>query len=127
MEFTKYNKIITVLWVLGILAFVGYAYFATNETNPEYRSNISLITNQEIITVSIVLIILTIFSLILKGSTNRLTNLIVSSIFGIGFLAVFIDAATVNFIGIYNLMMGIDIIIMIIIIVFAYRMPKSQV
>ena len=112
--------------MLGILAFVDYAYFATNETNPEYRSNISLITNQEIITVSIVLIILTIFSLILKGSKNRLTNLIGGSILGIGFLAVFIDAVTVNLMGIYNLMMGIDVIIMNIIIVFAYRMPKSQ-
>lgn len=127
VELTKYAKRFVVLWLLGILAFVGYVYFATNETNPEYRSNISLTTNQEIISVLIVLIVLTILSVILKGSTNRLTNLIGGVILLIGFLAVFIDAITVNFSGIYNLMMGVDVIIMIIIIMFANRMQKTQV
>jgi len=32
----------------------------------------------------------------------------------------------VNLSGIYNLMMGVEMIIMIVIIVFAYRMPKTQ-
>jgi hypothetical protein len=126
VELTKYTKRFVVLWLLGILAFIGYVYFATNETNPEYRSNISLTTNQEIISVLIVLIVLTILSVIPKGSTNRLTNLIGGVILLIGFLAVFIDAVTVNLSGIYNLMMGVDVIIMIIIIVFANRIPKTQ-
>jgi hypothetical protein len=72
---TQYNKRIVVLWVLGILAFLGYAYFATNEI-PVYRSNISLVTSQEIVTVSIILVIFAILSLILKISTNRLMNII---------------------------------------------------
>ena len=126
VELTKYTKRFVVLWLIGILAFIGYVYFAINETNPEYRSNISLTTNQEIISVLIVLIVLTILSVILKGSTNRLTNLIGGVILLIGFLAVFIDAVTVNLSGIYNLMMGVDVIIMIIIIVFANRIPKTQ-
>jgi hypothetical protein len=126
VELTKYTKRFVVLWLLGILAFIGYVYFATNETNPEYRSNISLTTNQEIISVLIVLIVLTILSVIPKGSTNRLTNLIGGVILLIGFLAVFIDAVTVNLSGIYNLMMGVDVIIMIVIIVFANRIPKTQ-
>ena len=125
VELTQNNKKIVVLWILGLLAFVGYAYFATNETNPEYRTNISLTTSQEIISVSIVLIVLAILSVILKGSTNRLTNLIGGSVLGIGFLAAFIDAVTVNLSGIYNLMMGAEVIIIIIIILFAYRMPKT--
>lgn len=126
VELTKYTKRFVVLWLIGILAFIGYVYFATNETNPEYRSNISLTTNQEIISVLIVLIVLTILSVIPKGSTNRLTNLIGGVILLIGFLAVFIDAVTVNLSGIYNLMMGVDVIIMIVIIVFANRIPKTQ-
>ena len=125
VELTKNNKRIAVLWILGILAFVGYVNFATNETNPEYRSNISLVTNQEIISVLIVLIVLATLSVILKGSTNRLTNLIGGLVCLIGFLAVFIDAVTVNLSRIYNLMMGAEVIIMVFIIVFSYRMSKT--
>ena len=122
---TQYNKRIVVLWVLGLLAFLGYAYFGTNEI-PVYRSNISLVSSQEIATVSIVLIIFAVLSLILKGSSNRMMNIIVGSVLGLGFLAALVDGVTVNLSGIYNLMMGVEVIIMIIIIVFAYRMPKTQ-
>ena len=124
IELTHYNRRMVVLWVLGILAYLGYAYFATNETNLEYRSNISLINSQEIITVVIILIILAILSIILKGSMNRSTNLIGGAVLGLGFLAAFIDAVTVNLNGIYNLMIGTEVIIMIIIILFSYRQPK---
>ena len=123
---TKNNKIITVLWVLGILAFIGYVYFAINETNSEFKMNISLTTNQEIISLLIVLTVLTILSLVLKGSTYRLVNLIGGVVCFIGFLAVFIDAITVNLYGIYNVMMGVDVIIMIFIIALSYKIPKSQ-
>jgi len=126
VELTKNSKMIVAFWVLGILAFIGYAYFATNETNPEFRSNISLTTTQEIVSVLLVLVALTVLTLILKGSTNRLTNLIGGTVVGIGFLAVLIDAVTVNLNGIYNLMMGAAVIMMILIIVVAYRMPKQQ-
>ena len=124
-EITKNNKRIAVLWVLGLLAFFGYAYFGTNEI-PVYRSNISLVSSQEIATVSIVLIIFAVLSLILKGSSNRMMNIIVGFVLGLGFLAALVDGVTVNLSGIYNLMMGVEVIIMIIIIVFAYRMPKTQ-
>jgi hypothetical protein len=126
VELTKHNKRIAVLWVLGILAFLGYVYFATNEANPEFRTNISLTNNQEIISILIVLIVLAILSVILKSPTNRLVILIGGVVCFLGFLAALIDAVTVNFSGIYNLMMGIEVIIMIILIVFAYRMPKTQ-
>ena len=125
VELTQYNKRIGVLWVLGILAFFGYAYFGMNE-NPVYRSNISLVTNQEIIIVSVILLIFAVLSLILKSSTNRWTNIIAGFVIGFGFLAAFVDGVTVNLSGIYNLMMGIVVIIMIIIIVIAYRIPKTQ-
>jgi hypothetical protein len=48
-------------------------------------------------------------------------------VLGLGFLAALVDGVTVNLSGIYNLMMGVEVIIMIIIIVFAYRMPKTQI
>ena len=126
VELTKHNKTIAVLWVFGILAFLGYVYFATNETNPEFRTNISLTNNQEIISLLILLIVLAILSLFLKSSTNRLVILIGGVVCFLGFLAALIDAVIVNFSGIYNLMMGIEVIIMIIIIVMAYRIPKTQ-
>ncbi len=126
VDLTKHSKRITVLWVLGILAFLGYVYFATNETNPEFRTNISLTNNQEIISILIVLIVLAILSVILKSPTNRSVILIGGVVCFLGFLAALIDAVTVNFSGIYNLMMGIEVIIMIILIVFAYRLPKIQ-
>ena len=120
------NKKIVILWVLGILAFIGYAYFGINEI-PVYRSNISLVSSQEIATVSIVLIIFAILPLILKDSLNRSLNIIGGSVFGVGFLAALVDGLDVNLSGIYNLMMGVEVIIMIIIIIFAYRMPKTQI
>lgn len=126
VELTQSNKRIVVLWVLGILAFFGYAYFGTNEI-PVYRSNISLVTSQEIATVSILLTIFAVLSLILRGSTNRLMNIIAGVVLGLGFLVALVDGATVNLSGIYNVMMGVEVIIMIIIIVLAYRMPKTQV
>jgi hypothetical protein len=119
------NKMIVILWVLGILAFFGYAYFGTNEI-PVYRSNISLVTTQEIATVLIILIIFAVLSFVLKGSLNRSLNIIAGSVLGIGFLAALVDGMDVNLSGIYNLMMGVEVIIMIIIVVFAYRMPKTQ-
>jgi len=125
VELTQNKKRIVILWVLGILVFFGYAYFGINEI-PVYRSNISLVSSQEIATVLIILIIFAVLSLILKGSTNRSMNIIVGSVFGLGFLAALVDGTDVNLYGIYNVMMGIEVIIMIIIIVFAYRMPKTQ-
>ena len=126
VELTQHNKKIVVLWVLGIFAFIGYTYFATNETNPEFRTNISLTTNQEIISILVLLVVFAILSVILKGSTNRMVNLISGVVVFLGFLAAFIDAITVNFSGLYNLMLGIEVIIMINLIYFAYRMPKTQ-
>ena len=125
LELTKHSKRIGVLWVLGILAFLGYAYFGINEI-PVYRSNISLVSSQEIATVSILLIIFAVLSLILKDSLNRSLNIIGGSVLGLGFLAALVDGMDVNLSGIYNVMMGIEVIIMIIIIIFAYRMPKTQ-
>ena len=125
LELTKHSKRIGVLWVLGILAFLGYAYFGINEI-PVYRSNISLVSSQEIATVSILLIIFAVLSLILKDSLNRSLNIIGGSVLGLGFLATLVDGMDVNLSGIYNVMMGVEVIIMIIIIRFAYRMPKTQ-
>jgi len=122
---TQNNKKIVILWVLGILAFIGYAYFGTNEI-PVYRSNISLVSSEEIATVLIILIIFAVLSLILKDSSNRSLNIIGGSVLGFGFLAALVDGMDVNLSGIYNLMMGVEMIIMIVIIVFAYRMPKTQ-
>jgi len=122
---TQYNKRIVVLWVLGVFAFFGYAYFGMNEI-PVYRSNISLVTSEEIVIVSVILIIFTVLSLILKGSINRSMNIIAGSVLGLGFLAALVDGMDVNLSGMYNLMMGVEVIIMIIIIIFAYRMPKTQ-
>ena len=121
----KNNKRIVILWVLGILAFFGYAYFGINEITV-YRSNISLVSNQEIATVSIILIIFAVLSLILKDSINRSLNIIGGTVLGLGFQAALVDGMDVNLSGIYNLMMGVEVIIMIIIIMFAYRMPKTQ-
>jgi len=122
---TQNNKKIVILWVLGILAFFGYAYFGVNEI-PVYRSNISLISTQEIATVSIILMIFAVLSLIIRDSINRLLNIIGGTVLGLGFLAALVDGMDVNLSGLYNMMMGFEVIIMIIIIMFAYRMPKTQ-
>jgi len=125
VEITQNNKKLVILWVLGILAFLGYAYLGINEI-PVYRSNISLVSSQEIAIVLIILTIFAVLSLILKDSLNRSFNIIVGFVLGLGFLAALVDGMDVNLSGIYNVMMGVEVIIMIIIIMFAYRMPKTQ-
>ncbi len=120
---TLYQTRISVLWLMAVVALFGYANFAANEVNIEYRSNISLVTDQEVANVSVVMMALALLSLTLKGSTNRWTNLIGGSVVGFGLFIVLGDGVTVNPYGIYNLMMAADVIIMVSIIWFARKMP----
>ena len=124
-DLTLYNTRITFLWLLAILAFFGYINLATSEV-PSNFSNLSLVTDQDVAIVSIILMALAFLSLILKGSTNRSTNIIGGSVVGIGFLATFVDGVTVNLNGIYNIMMAAGTIFIVLIVWFAYKMPKQK-
>ena len=125
MDDLNYNHArITFLWILAIIAFFGYTNLASHEI-PSILSNISLVTDQEVASITIVMIALAFLSLILKGSTNRLTNIIGGSVVGLGTFIVLIDAVTVNLYGFYNLMMLAVVIIMVSIIWFAYKLPKT--
>jgi len=118
-----YKMRVSILWLLAILGFFGYTLFAADEV-PSNFSNLSLVANQEVAAVSIVLMVFAFLSVTLQGKTNRLTNIIAGAILFIGTLVAFIDGVTVNLYGIYNLMMGVVVISMFLVILFAYRMPK---
>lgn len=63
-------------------------------------------------------------SVALQGRTNRLTNTIAGTVVGLGTFIALVDAVTVNFYGIYNLMMGAVVVSMILVVWFARKMPK---
>ncbi len=65
-------------------------------------------------------------SIALKGPTNRLTNLVAGSIFGLGAFITFVDAVTVNLYGLYNLSLGLAVVALALVILLAYRMPKTR-
>jgi hypothetical protein len=116
---------VVVLWLLAIVALFGYRTFALNEV-PSVQSNISLVTDQEVAVVSIVLMVFAVLSLVLKGSTNRRTNIIAGAVVGLGTLIVLVDGVTVNLYGVYNLWMGAIVIFMVLVVLFAYKMPKQR-
>jgi hypothetical protein len=127
MEDLTLNKTrISLLWLLAVVGLFGYATIASHEANPEFLSNISLVTDQEVATLSVVLMIFAVLSLTLKGSTNRLTNIIAGSIVGIGTFIALVDAVTVNPYGYYNLMMGAVVASMVLIVWLAYKIPQIQ-
>jgi len=107
------------------VALLGYVTIAVHEV-PENLSNISLVTDQEIATTSIVLMIFAVLSLTLKGKINRLTNIVAGSIFGLLAFIVLVDGVTVNINGFYNLMMSAFVISMVLVVWFARKMPKLQ-
>jgi len=119
-------KRVSVLWLLAIAAFLGYATIARVSEVPANLSNLSLVTDQEVALVSVVLIIFASLSLILRGSANRLTNMIAGSVLGLGALMVLVDGVDVNLYGLYNPIMGAMVISMVLVVWFAYRMPKLQ-
>ena len=116
---------VSVLWLLAMISLFGYATLAANEV-PENFNNLSLVTDQDVASVSVVLVVFAFLSLTLKGSANRWTNTIAGSILGIGTLAAFIDGVTVNLYGIYNPLMGAVFVSMSLVVWFAYKTPKSQ-
>jgi hypothetical protein len=122
----KNTKRFSILWLLAIVAFLGYATIARVSEVPANLSNLSLVADEEVATVSVVLLLLAFLSLILKGSANRLTNIIAGSVFGLGALMVLVDGVTVNLYGLYNPMMGAMVICMVLVVWFAHKMPKLQ-
>ncbi len=120
---TLHKMRISILWLIALAAFFGYVIIAGDEV-PANLSNLSLISNQELASVSIVIMIFAFLSVTLKGSLNRLANIIAGVIIGIGSIVAFFDGVTVNLYGIYNVMMGVVFISMVLVILFAYKMPK---
>jgi len=120
-----YKTRISVLWLLAIVALFAYATFAGNEV-PSILANLSLVNDQEVANILLVLMVLAFLSLTLKGSTNRWTNIIGGSAFGLAALIILIDGVTQNLYGTCNLMMGANVIIMVLVVWFAYKMPRSQ-
>ncbi len=93
---------------------------------PPNLSNLSLVTNQEVANVSLVMMALAFLSLTLRGPTNRWTNIIGGSVIGLGTIIALIDGLAVNFYGVYNLMIGAVVVMMVSVVWFAYRIPRPQ-
>ncbi len=113
------------LWLMAVVAFFGYAKVAASEA-PPILSNISLVTDFEVVNMTVVMMVLAFLSLTLKGDTNRLTNIIGGSVIGLGTLIALIDGVTVSIYGRYNLMMGTVVVFILAIVWFSYKTPKFQ-
>jgi hypothetical protein len=110
---------------LAIVALFAYSAFAENEP-PENLSNLSLVRDQDLANTSLIMMAFAVLSLMLPGSANRLTNIIAGLVFSLIALIVLVDGLDVHLRGTYNLMMGADTVIMILIVWFAYKTPRLQ-
>ena len=61
---------VSVLWLLAMISLFGYATLAANEV-PENFNNLSLVSDQDVASVSVVLMVFAFLSLTLKGSANH--------------------------------------------------------
>ncbi len=122
MEKFSYKLKFTILWLLGAAAFVVYRTIAINQK----AADASLLQKDELIYYLGILILFALLSLILKGNANRKTNIIAGICIGVVQMIVFIDGIVGYPSAMFNLITVFSILIMGLIVWFAYRWPKEK-
>jgi|WetSurMetagenome_2_1015567.scaffolds.fasta_scaffold00449_8 hypothetical protein len=122
MEELSYKIRISVLWVLHMLAFFAYRTFAVSDGATE----VSMLKNNDLAPYLLGMMVFTILTLILKGRNNRLMNIIGSSIIGVTQVIMLVDGMIGYPTASFNWMTGATIVILALIVWFAFRWPKQQ-
>jgi len=122
MEELSYKVRLSALWIMHMVAFFAYRTIAISESATE----VTVLSNNELASVLLLLMVFAFLTLLLGRRINRLMNIIAGAIFAIAFLAMFIDGITAYPSSPFNLMMGAALVLMASVIWLAVRWPKRQ-
>ena len=122
MEGLAYKVRISILWVMHMVAFFAYRTIALDEGATE----VSVLSNGELATVSLLLMLFAFLSLIVKSGYNRLMNLIAGVVFAVLQLAVLADGLTGYPTAAFNLMAGAAVVTMVAVVWLAAKWPKKE-
>jgi hypothetical protein len=109
-----------VLWILYILGYVIYRMMASGEN----AYNVSLTSAGEFTIILVILLIITALSFILKGGGLRSFNIIGGIIFLVMQIIMFVDGITSYPSASFNIPTGATIVVLAVLVVFAFRLPK---
>ena len=122
MDDLSYKVRISALWILGMIAFFTYRTIAVSEGVTE----VSVLSNSELATVLLIMMVFTFFSLFLKYRFNRLMNIIAGAIFLVLEIAMLVDGLTAYLSQSFNIMTGATVVLMAAVVWLAIRWPKRQ-
>ena len=117
-----YKLRIAMLWVMHMIAFFAYRTIAIDQGATEA----SLLSNGELATVLLLLMLFAFLSLIVKSGYNRLMNLIAGVVFAVLQLVVLADGLTAYPTAVFNLMTGAAVVTMVAVVWLAAKWPKKQ-
>ncbi|HET9310900.1 MAG TPA: hypothetical protein VFP41_06715 [Actinomycetota bacterium] len=122
MDELSYKIRIAALWLLAIVAFVGYRILAVSEQARE----VSLLGNQDFASYLLVMMTFAFLSLILPSRLNRLLNMIAGGIFLVLQSIMLADGAFGYPSGTFNAMTGVTLVGMASIVWLAFRWPRRE-
>jgi hypothetical protein len=110
------------LWILDIIGYAVYRTMAVNEN----AYNVSLTGTGEFITIVAILLVITILSILLKGQIFRSFTLIAGIAFLVIQIIMFVDGITSYPSSMFNVLTGAMVVILAVLVIFAFRLPKNQ-
>ena len=122
MEELSYRVRLAALWVMNMIAFFAYRTIAISEGATE----VSVLSNMELATILVLLMVFAFLTLLLGRKNNRPMNIIAGTVFGIGELALFIDGITGYPSAPFNVMTGAAVVLMVSVVWLARKWPKRQ-
>jgi hypothetical protein len=111
----------TVLWILYLAGLIIYRTMASGEN----AYNVSLLNTNEFVPFFILLIVVIILSLMLKGQIFRSLTIIGGIIFLAVQIIMFVDGITSYPSSLFNIPTGLTIVVLAILTLLAFRLPKK--
>jgi hypothetical protein len=109
------------LWILYIIGYIIYRTMATSEN----AYNVSLLSTSEFITIIAILLVIAILSLVLKGQIFRSLTIIGGIIFLAIQVIMSVDGITSYPSALFNIPTGLTIVVLAVLVIFAFRLPKK--
>jgi hypothetical protein len=112
----------TALWILYLAGFIIYRTMASGEN----AYNVSLLNTNEFIPFLVLLIVVIILSLVLRGQVFRSLTIVGGIVFLFIQIIMIVDGLTSYPSSLFNIPTGLTIVILAILTVMAFRLPKKK-
>ena len=122
MEGLSYRLRLAALWIMNMIAFFAYRTIAISEGATE----VSLLSNTELATILVLLMVFALLTLLLGRKNSRSMNIIAGVVFAIGELAIFVDGIVGYPSAPFNVMSGAAAVVMVAVVWLARKWPKAQ-